>query len=136
MVPVGCACVASFPRALERLQSRVRDLYADNFDRPAALPHGFAPRCGEAIPNETCDCFGCESIGEHESLSEAARGVGEYSERTAPFRAKSGLSERHRHCVSVRLGRRCCSRQFGRASAPTIPQRVHTMRGPNAGTGT
>jgi hypothetical protein len=28
------------------------------------------------------------------------------------------------------------SSQFGRASAPTMPQRVHTMRGPNVGTGT
>jgi len=26
-----------------------------------------------------------------------------------------------------------CSFQFGRASAPMIPQRVHTMRGPNDG---
>jgi len=29
-----------------------------------------------------------------------------------------------------------CSCQFGRASAPMIPQRVHTIRGPNVGTGT
>jgi hypothetical protein len=28
-----------------------------------------------------------------------------------------------------------CSRQLGRASAPTAPHRVHTIRGPNAGTG-
>jgi hypothetical protein len=27
------------------------------------------------------------------------------------------------------------SRQYGRASAPMIPQRLHTMRGPNVGTG-
>jgi hypothetical protein len=26
--------------------------------------------------------------------------------------------------------------QFGRTSAPTMPQRVHTIRGPNVGTGT
>jgi hypothetical protein len=32
-----------------------------------------------------------------------------------------------------RFGR---STQFSRASAPTIPQRVHTMHGPNHGTGT
>ena len=36
----------------------------------------------------------------------------------------------------VRLSRCGCSRQFGRASAPMIPQRVHTMRGPNDGTAT
>jgi hypothetical protein len=73
---------ATLQRALAKAgfapQSRVRDLYADNFDRPAARPHGFAPRCGEAITNKARDCFGCESMGEHESLSEAARGVGEY----------------------------------------------------------
>jgi hypothetical protein len=28
------------------------------------------------------------------------------------------------------------TRQFGRASAPIMPQRVHTIRGPNDGTGT
>jgi hypothetical protein len=28
------------------------------------------------------------------------------------------------------------SRQFGRTSAPTIPHFVHTIRGPNDGTGT
>jgi hypothetical protein len=28
------------------------------------------------------------------------------------------------------------SPQFGRTSAPTMPQRVHTIRGPNVGTGT
>jgi hypothetical protein len=28
-----------------------------------------------------------------------------------------------------------CSRQFGRALAPTVPRRVHTIRGLNAGTG-
>jgi hypothetical protein len=41
-----------------------------------------------------------------------------------------------RHCTPVRLSRVGCSVQFGRASAPTIPQRVHTMRGPKAGTAT
>jgi hypothetical protein len=29
---------------------------------------------------------------------------------------------------TVRLGRSVCSRQFGRASAPMMPRRVHTMR--------
>jgi hypothetical protein len=42
------------------------------------------------------------------------------------------------HChgaVPAPLSRTGCSRQFGRASAPMIPHRVHTMRGPNDGTG-
>jgi hypothetical protein len=41
-----------------------------------------------------------------------------------------------RHCIPVRLSRAGFSLQFGRASAPTMPQLVQTMRGPNAGTGT
>jgi hypothetical protein len=39
------------------------------------------------------------------------------------------------HWTPLRLSRAGCSRQFGRAWAPTMPQRVHTMRGPNVGTG-
>jgi hypothetical protein len=35
-----------------------------------------------------------------------------------------------------RLGRSGRSDQLGRASAPTMPQPVHTMRGPKLGTGT
>jgi len=43
----------------------------------------------------------------------------------------------HRHgAVPAPLSRAGCSRQFARASAPMIPQRVHTMRRPNVGTGT
>jgi hypothetical protein len=41
-----------------------------------------------------------------------------------------------RHCPPVRLYRSECSRQLGRASALMMPHRVHTMRGPNIGTGT
>jgi hypothetical protein len=50
--------------------------------------------------------------------------------------AQVPFSWAHRHCAPVRLSRAGCSRQFGRASAPTMPQRVHTIRGPNVGTGT
>jgi hypothetical protein len=41
------------------------------------------------------------------------------------------LSWFHRHCTPVRLSRGGCSCQFGRASAPMIPQFVQTIRGPN-----
>jgi hypothetical protein len=47
-----------------------------------------------------------------------------------PFRGS------HRHCTPVRLSRGGCSCQCSRAAAPMILQRVHTMRGPNVGTGT
>jgi hypothetical protein len=42
-----------------------------------------------------------------------------------------GFISRYRHAPDGR-----CSRQFGRASAPIMPQPVHTIFGPNAGTGT
>jgi hypothetical protein len=47
----------------------------------------------------------------------------------------AALSSAHRHCTPVRLSRGGCSCQFGRASAPTIPQRVQTIGGPNTCTG-
>jgi hypothetical protein len=48
----------------------------------------------------------------------------------------AALSWSHRHCTPLRLSRGGCSCQFGRASAPTMPQAVYTMRGPNVGAGT
>ena len=47
-----------------------------------------------------------------------------------------GCLGHQRHCHPVRLARTGRSAQFGRASAPMIPQLVHTMRGPKDGTGT
>jgi hypothetical protein len=69
--------------SFERPQSGVRDLHPDNLDRRAARPHGFGSHRSETITNKARDCFGCESMGEHECLREAARGVAKYSERTA-----------------------------------------------------
>jgi hypothetical protein len=40
------------------------------------------------------------------------------------------------HCTPVKVSRSSRSFQFGRASAPTMPQTVQTMRGPKAGTAT
>jgi hypothetical protein len=63
---------------------------------------------------------------------------GTHRTRGARFRAildEQGLTPSYRHCTPVRLSRAGCSRQFGRASAPIIPHRVHTIRGPNDGTG-
>jgi hypothetical protein len=55
---------------------------------------------------------------------------------TAPVRQPSKPLGIHRHgAVPGPLSRAGCSRQFGRASAPMMPQFVHTMRGPNDGTG-
>jgi hypothetical protein len=57
------------------------------------------------------------------------------SNSAATFRGRStNHSPRRFTPVSVSRGGR--SFQFGRALAPTIPQRVHSMRGPNVGTAT
>jgi hypothetical protein len=64
------------------------------------------------------------------------RTAGQDVERAALLAAQVAASCSHRHCTPLRLSRAGCSRQFGRASAPMMPQRVHTMRGPNVGTGT
>ena len=63
-------------------------------------------------------------------------GAGQELERPVLRGVPPDLSWFHRHRTPVRLSRGGCSCQFGRASAPTMPQRVHTMRGPNVGTGT
>jgi hypothetical protein len=56
-----------------------------------------------------------ETLHEQDRLHETVRAsVGEHGERPALFFA-------YRHCAPVRLGRSGRSRQFGRASAPTIP---------------
>ena len=91
-------CAASF---FDRPQPGVGDLYAGERDRAAIRRHEFASRRSEPIANEAFDCFGRDSVGEHESLTEAVGGIGEYSERAASFRAKSGLSGRH-HAIVLR----------------------------------
>jgi hypothetical protein len=40
------------------------------------------------------------------------------------------------HCRPLKLSYGGRSYQFGRTKAPMIPHAVHTIRGPNAGTGT
>jgi hypothetical protein len=46
------------------------------------------------------------------------------------------LLHHRRHCQPSIVSRVGLSCQFGRESAPMMPQRVQTMRGPNDGTGT
>ena len=64
------------------------------------------------------------------------RRTGKQSKCPALLGAAAALLWSHRHCMPLRLSRAGCSRQFGRASAPTIPHFMHTIRGPNVGTGT
>ena len=58
------------------------------------------------------------------------------SEIEASLRHLTGKRDQGRECPRVYLAGSCCSRQFGRASAPIMPHPVQTMRGPKAGTGT
>jgi hypothetical protein len=56
--------------------------------------------------------------------------------RSALTRTIGRASWAHRDCTPIRVSRGGCSCQFGRASAPMIPQFVHTIRGPDVRTGT
>jgi hypothetical protein len=68
-----------------------------------------------------------------ESWKRASPDARRHFARPAPVGAEAMRA--HRHFLPVSLGG-ACSFQFGRASAPMIPNRVHTIRGPNVGTGT
>jgi hypothetical protein len=84
-----------------------------------------------------------ERIARLEQGEDVPGGLGKPSDFEAILR-ENGFTDRdiqHGHARTdwvrrtLRPGPRC-SRQFGRASAPMIPQRVHTIRGPNVGTST
>jgi hypothetical protein len=57
------------------------------------------------------------------------RTVGQDFERAELVGARATISWVHRHWTPVRVSRSGCSCQCGRASAPMIPQFVHTIRG-------
>jgi len=57
-------------------------------------------------------------------------------DRVEPLDERGGVRRGHHAVNPIAPGRRRRSFQFGRASAPIIPQLVHTMRGENAGTDT
>jgi hypothetical protein len=74
--------------------------------------------------------FDREAMRQHDRLGDTEWTTGEQPQRPMPLGT-------HRHgAMPAPLSPAGCSRQFGRASAPMMPQRVHTMRGPNVGTGT
>jgi hypothetical protein len=89
----------------------------------------------EPQPQETSFSYGAR-LGQSElptSLQMAASSLNSMLARSSPRPTFRGLTATGRRSGSHVVG---CSRQFGRASAPTIPHRVHTMRGPNIGTTT
>jgi hypothetical protein len=96
------------------------------------------PAGNNAIPGPASAGFASKAHGTaaRRLMPRAAVGPRNAPGCAAKRSATSRLTRAHRHCTPVRVSRGGCSCQFGRASTPMIPQRVHTMRGPNVGTGT
>jgi hypothetical protein len=95
-----------------------------------------AMRIGEPGTHEPDQHSGLEAVRSQRPFGASTRATGEYVERPALLAAEAAAWCGHRHCAPVSVSRGGCSCQFGRASAPMMPQRVHTIRGPNVGTGT
>jgi hypothetical protein len=102
----------------------VGDRQPDNLDRLPPCPYFPLFRRRQPVPHQGIEQLDREAMRLHDRLGAAVRRA---SERPALFGAEALWA--HRHCAPVRLSRGGCSRQFGRASAPMIPQRLHTMRG-------
>jgi hypothetical protein len=92
-------------------------------------------RCRQPVPHQGVEHRVREAMRQHDRLGGPVWGSGEQAQRPALIGRETALWA-HRHCTPVSVSRAGCSSQFGRASAPMIPHRVHTMRGPNDGTGT
>jgi hypothetical protein len=122
-------------RAGERLLPEVGDRQPQHAERPAARLHDVRLRDGESGAHDARKQPDREPVRPQYLLRAPERAAGQDFERAALLAAQVLASRSHRrHCTPVRLSRGGCSRQFGRASAPMMPHRVHTMRGPNVGT--
>jgi hypothetical protein len=109
--------------------SGIGDPHPDNLDRPLASMHGLGRRRRQPVAHQDGQHLGRKAMCQHDRLGDTEWTTGEQPQRPMPL----GI---HRHgAVPAPLSRAGCSRQFGRASAPMIPHRVHTMRGPNVRTG-
>jgi tripartite-type tricarboxylate transporter receptor subunit TctC len=98
--------------------------------RPVTLVIPFPPGGGnDALGRMVADKMS-KSIGQQIVVDNRGGAGGTIATRAVARASPDG------HSTLLRLSRAGCSCQFGRASAPMIPQRVHTMRGPNDGTGT
>jgi hypothetical protein len=87
-------------------------------------------RQGVAIEQQLAKERELKPVRHHQRLGAAFWATCQEQQRAALFVGQL------RHCTAVRLSRGGCSLHLGRASAPTIPQLVQTMRGPNVGTAT
>jgi len=113
-----------------RLSASLRDPELRHCDQLPANADSLGGDGYEIITNKAGKQSNTETLHPQHCFGASIKsGVRDYHERAALFCVQ-------RHGAPARLGRCACSRQFGRISAPMIPQRVHTIRGPNAGTGT
>jgi hypothetical protein len=102
-------------------------------DRP---PAWMLPGDAVASPSRTnASSIVREAVRHHHCFGGTERRAGQQAQRPVLFGRETALWP-HCHCARVKLSRCGCSCRFGRASAPMIPHRVHTMRGPNDSTGT
>jgi hypothetical protein len=98
--------------------ARVCDLHPD----PLATTSLDEPRPGQSLAHQHSRLTDRKSFGRLGTTVQLTR---QNAERSPLFVIQL------RHCTPVRLSRCGYSCQFGRASAPTIPQPVHTIRGPS-----
>ena len=56
----------------ESLSTGIRDPDANDFDRPAASPHGLAPCCRKPRADEASDHVAIEPVGEHKQFLASA----------------------------------------------------------------
>jgi hypothetical protein len=75
-----------------------------------------------------------EALRPWDRLSTTTRHAGEHFERPPLFTAEPSISVLIAIAPGFKLGRDGYSFQLGRASAPMIPQRVNTVRGPKLST--
>jgi hypothetical protein len=120
----------------ERLPPSVGDRQPQHAERPAACLHDFRPRGGESGAHDPGKQPDREPVRSKCPLCAPVRTAGQDVERAELVGAQATISWVHRYWTPVRVSRGGCSCQCGRASAPMIPQFVHTIRGPNDGTGT
>jgi hypothetical protein len=123
-------------RAGERLPSDVSDPQPRDLVRPPAGLHG--PRRRVREPRRAPGRLASSVVKPCASMIVSVHPSGEPASSlsarfcSTPRQTFRGLTA----AIARRSPAPGCSRQFGRASAPTMPQRVHTMRGRNVGTGT
>jgi hypothetical protein len=119
-------------RAGERPLPRIGDRQPGHLDPPPATRQCPPRRPRKPVAHNLSQHLKLKPVLHHHRHGAAGRRARKHSGRAELVGIESAWF--HRHCTPVRLSRCGCSCQCGRASAPMMPHRVHTMRGPNDGT--